>query len=219
MVVDALVFLAPLALYPKMGTSSIIASGLITLSFKGLLELSKAFLDTFGKEGYRSHNIRVDVLMSELNFGASRRWVDAGDSFPSEKSDTKKTVSQYVDLDDVGKSIENAIKILQMEGEKTEFRNATALTGRQEGESEVITKHIVGVVQNMTQKLFGNDVFDRTVSSDKSYVFQKKLLEARLLNDQKAHRRSSVSRSISADVKEVSRETLQEQFRKIYHKM
>ena len=41
-------------------------------------------MDPFGREGYRAHNIRVDVLVSELNFGASSRWIDAGDALPSE---------------------------------------------------------------------------------------------------------------------------------------
>ena len=83
-ITDVLVILTPLALYPKMGSYAIIASGLIALSFKGLLELSKSFLDTFGIEGYKAHNIRVDVLVSEANFGASQRWVKAGDMLPSE---------------------------------------------------------------------------------------------------------------------------------------
>lgn len=82
--VDTLNFLAPLALYTKMGTFNIISTGLLTLFFKGLLELSKSFLDPFGREGYSAHNIRVDVLVSELNFGASSRWIDAGDALPSE---------------------------------------------------------------------------------------------------------------------------------------
>mmetsp|Transcript_8832 Transcript_8832/g.19059 ORF Transcript_8832/g.19059 Transcript_8832/m.19059 type:complete len:659 (-) Transcript_8832:410-2386(-) len=82
--VDTLIILAPLALYVKMGTFNIISTALLTLFFKGLLELSKSFLDPFGREGYRAHNIRVDVLVSEMNFGASSRWVDAGDALPSE---------------------------------------------------------------------------------------------------------------------------------------
>lgn len=82
--VDTLTFLAPLALYVKMGTFNIISTGLLTVFFKGLLELSKSFLDPFGREGYRAHNIRVDVLVSEMNFGASSRWVNAGDALPSE---------------------------------------------------------------------------------------------------------------------------------------
>jgi len=82
--VDTLTFSSPLALHAKMGTFNIISTGLLTLFFKGLLELSKSFLDPFGREGYRAHNIRVDVLVSEMNFGASSRWVDAGDALPSE---------------------------------------------------------------------------------------------------------------------------------------
>jgi len=82
--VDTLIFLAPLALYVKMGTFNIISTALLTLFFKGLLELSKSFLDPFGREGYRAHNIRVDVLVSEMNFGASSRWVAAGDALPSD---------------------------------------------------------------------------------------------------------------------------------------
>jgi len=82
--VDTLTFLAPMALYAKMGTFNIISTGLLTLFFKGLLELSKSFLDPFGREGYRAHNIRVDVLVSEMNFGASSRWIAAGDALPSE---------------------------------------------------------------------------------------------------------------------------------------
>lgn len=83
--VDTLTYLAPLALYTKMGAFNIVSTGLLTLFFKGLLELSKSFLDPFGKDGYRSHNINVDVLVSELNFGASSRWVEAGDAMPSER--------------------------------------------------------------------------------------------------------------------------------------
>ena len=82
--VDTLTVLAPWALYVQMGTFNIASTGLLTLFFKGLLELSKSFLDPFGREGYRAHNIRVDVLVSEMNFGASSRWVDAGDVLPSE---------------------------------------------------------------------------------------------------------------------------------------
>lgn len=84
-IVDLLVLVSPLALFVRMGALSIPACGLITLSFKGLLEMSKSFLDTFGIEGYSVNNIRVDVLVSETNFGASQRWVKAGDMLPSIK--------------------------------------------------------------------------------------------------------------------------------------
>jgi len=80
--VDSLVVLAPLALYPEAGSLSIPLAGLLTLFFKGLLELSKSFLDPFGNEGYPGQNVRVDVLVSELNFGAGSRWVRAGEALP-----------------------------------------------------------------------------------------------------------------------------------------
>ena len=80
--VDSLVVLAPLALYPELGSLSVPAVGLLTLFFKGLLELSKSFLDPFGNEGYPAQNIRVDVLVSELNFGAAKRWRKAGAALP-----------------------------------------------------------------------------------------------------------------------------------------
>lgn len=82
--IDTLVLLAPFALYPQLGIVSIFLTALLTWFYKGLLELSKSFLDPFGVDGFRAHNIRVDVLVSEVNFGAAHRWVDAGDSFPSE---------------------------------------------------------------------------------------------------------------------------------------
>ena len=49
---------------------------------RGLLELSKSFLDPFGNEGYPGQNIRVDVLVSELNFGSGSRWTKAGALLP-----------------------------------------------------------------------------------------------------------------------------------------
>ena len=83
-VVDSLVILAPFSLYSQTGTLSIPLTGLLTLFFKGLLELSKSFLHPFGNEGYPGQNIRIDVLVSELNFGAASRWVKAGQVLPDE---------------------------------------------------------------------------------------------------------------------------------------
>lgn len=80
--IDSLVFLSPFALYPQIGSLTVILSGILTVFFKGLLELSKSFLDPFGTEGFPGQNIRVDVLVSELNFGAGSRWVHAGESLP-----------------------------------------------------------------------------------------------------------------------------------------
>ena len=80
--VDSLVLLSPFALYPECGILSIPLVGMLTLFFKGLLLLSKLFLDLFGVEGFQEQNIRVDVLVSELNFGASSRWINSASYVP-----------------------------------------------------------------------------------------------------------------------------------------
>ena len=81
--VDSLVVVAPFALYPEVGSFSIPLVGLLTLFFRGLLSLSKSFLDPFGVEGFEGQNIRVDVLVSEINFGAGQRWINAAKRLPS----------------------------------------------------------------------------------------------------------------------------------------
>ena len=96
--VDSLVIIAPVALYAKLGALSIPLCGLLTLFFKGLLELSKSFLDPFGNEGFPGQNIRVDVLVSELNFGAQSRWSAAGAVLPERDRDGPRpldTVLEY----------------------------------------------------------------------------------------------------------------------------
>ena len=82
--VDTLVWMAPFSLYSGLGILSIPLGALLTLFFKGQLEVSKSFLDPFGNEGHPGQNtIRVDVLVSELNFGASSRWFQAADFLPA----------------------------------------------------------------------------------------------------------------------------------------
>ena len=65
-----------------MGILSIPLVGLLALFFRGLLALSKSFLDPFGVEGYEEQCLHVDVLVSELNFGAARRWISAAGFVP-----------------------------------------------------------------------------------------------------------------------------------------
>jgi predicted membrane chloride channel (bestrophin family) len=90
--VDSLVLLASFGLYTELGRLAVPLTGILTLFYKGLLELSKSFLDPFGVEGYPAQNIRVDVLVSELNFGAASRWVKSGAVLPSyQKADHKST--------------------------------------------------------------------------------------------------------------------------------
>ena len=85
--VDSLILLAPFALYCELGSLSIPLVALMGLFFRGLLALSKSFLDPFGVEGFNDQTIRVDVLVSELNFGTSRRWRQAGLAMPEEDED------------------------------------------------------------------------------------------------------------------------------------
>eukprot|EP00965_Chrysotila_dentata_P085354 2816039-Pleurochrysis_carterae.AAC.1 len=72
--VDTLLVLAPLSLYPKLGVFSILITGIITLFFRGLLELSKSFLDPFGNRRVSSSGLSaelgVDVLLGESNAGS-----------------------------------------------------------------------------------------------------------------------------------------------------
>jgi len=56
--VDTLVWLAPLSLYSGLGSLSIPLCAILTHFFKGLLEMSKSFLDPFGNDGYPNQNIR-----------------------------------------------------------------------------------------------------------------------------------------------------------------
>jgi hypothetical protein len=83
--VDSLVVISPFALYPSVGLLSVPLVGLLALFFRGLLALSKSFLDPFGVEGYVEQCIHVDVLVSELNFGAAKRWISAGGFVPLPK--------------------------------------------------------------------------------------------------------------------------------------
>ena len=69
-----------------------------TVFYRGFLELSKSFLDPFGNEGFPGQNIRVDVLVSELNFGAQSRWSAAGAVLPERDRDGPRpldTVLEY----------------------------------------------------------------------------------------------------------------------------
>jgi len=86
--VDSLCSLSPFALYPELGSLCIPLVGLLTLFFRGLLTLSKSFLDPFGVEGFRDQTIGVDVLVSELNFGATNRWIQPGGFLPVAPSNT-----------------------------------------------------------------------------------------------------------------------------------
>jgi len=61
--VDSLIVISPFALYPSVGILSVPLVGLLALFFRGLLQLSKSFLDPFGVEGFQAQ-----CLHGELKF-------------------------------------------------------------------------------------------------------------------------------------------------------
>ena len=79
--IDLLLVLSPLALYPKVGALTVPLCGILTLFYRGLLELSKSFLDPFGNEGSCAQNIQSDVLITEINRG-SAGWERGGAALP-----------------------------------------------------------------------------------------------------------------------------------------
>ena len=58
--------LAPIALYPKVGEMAILVTVIFTFFYRGLLEISKAFLDPFGNHGSKSQNINTDVRLPKM---------------------------------------------------------------------------------------------------------------------------------------------------------
>ena len=78
---DTVLVLAPFALFPRLGTLSILLSGILGLFYRGLLELSKSFLDPFGNEGSIGQNLQLDCLIGETNAG-SVRWLENAASMP-----------------------------------------------------------------------------------------------------------------------------------------
>ena len=81
LLVDSLLTLAPIALYAKVGAWSVYLAGILTLFYKGLLELSKSFLDPFGNEDFLSENIQIDVLLAESNSRANK-WASEAAELP-----------------------------------------------------------------------------------------------------------------------------------------
>jgi len=73
-IVDILLLIAPFGLFAKLGVFSIPMTGLFTLFYRGLLELSKSFLDPFGNRRVSftdlSADMNIDCLMGEVNAGS-----------------------------------------------------------------------------------------------------------------------------------------------------
>lgn len=76
LLVDSFLVSTPFVLYPRCGMMMVPAAGLLALFFRGLLELSKSFLDPFGNEGSDGQDnfIRTDTLLAECNSASTRWW-------------------------------------------------------------------------------------------------------------------------------------------------
>lgn len=70
LLVDSLLFVTPAALYPKLGIFSVPMAGLFTVFYRGLLVIGKDLLDPFN--GDDDTDVNVDVLLAEVNVGATR---------------------------------------------------------------------------------------------------------------------------------------------------
>jgi predicted membrane chloride channel (bestrophin family) len=81
--VDTFVLIAPFALYADLGDYSVIAVGILTLFYTGLLDLAKIFLDPLNNENFSENSIFMDlgVLVRESNAG-STRWRNSGERLP-----------------------------------------------------------------------------------------------------------------------------------------
>jgi len=76
---DAFIVLCPFALFPEMGGWSIIATGLLTLFYQGLLNLAKSFLDPMDNEDgtrMKGDSLNLDCLIAQTN-GGSANWAHA----------------------------------------------------------------------------------------------------------------------------------------------
>jgi len=79
--VDMLLVIAPLALYPETGDLSVPLVMLLTFFYYGVLELSKSFLDPFGNAGSFAQNIDTQVLITEMNRDLPR-WAATASEVP-----------------------------------------------------------------------------------------------------------------------------------------
>merc|ERR1719198_56730 len=72
--VDTLLLIAPFGLFPNLGLFAVPMTGVLALFFRGLLELSKSFLDPFGNRRVSfsglSADISIDCLLGESNAGS-----------------------------------------------------------------------------------------------------------------------------------------------------
>ena len=82
-VTDSVLVLAPFALFPRLGSLSIALSGILGLFYRGLLELSKSFLDPYGNDGSIGQNLQIDCLLGEVN-AKSFNWAEGAEELPDD---------------------------------------------------------------------------------------------------------------------------------------
>jgi len=103
LLVDSLVVVAPIALYPQVGSLCVPLSGLLVIFFRGLLNLSKALLDPFGNAFRRQskfsykQTILTDALISEVN-AASTRWWRGAERLPFDTVYTETERQRYKEV-------------------------------------------------------------------------------------------------------------------------
>jgi hypothetical protein len=81
--VDCFLLIAPFALYSELGIWSVMAVGILTLFYSGLLDLAKILLDPLDNDNFYDDSVNVDigVLIRESNSG-STRWKYAAEQLP-----------------------------------------------------------------------------------------------------------------------------------------
>ena len=79
--VDTTLLMAPFALYARLGAVSILLCGVLTFFYRGLVDVSKSFLDPFGNDGTTSE-IEVPVLVRDAN-DATLRFISGAEVLPS----------------------------------------------------------------------------------------------------------------------------------------
>mmetsp|Transcript_28810 Transcript_28810/g.84999 ORF Transcript_28810/g.84999 Transcript_28810/m.84999 type:complete len:577 (-) Transcript_28810:537-2267(-) len=81
--VDTFLITAPFALYAELGAWSVLAVGILTLFYSGLLDLAKIFLDPLDNDNFYKESVNMDVgvLIREGNAG-STRWKLGAEDLP-----------------------------------------------------------------------------------------------------------------------------------------
>ncbi|KAL9188941.1 hypothetical protein ACHAXT_011431, partial [Thalassiosira profunda] len=103
--VDSFLASAPIALYAELGVWSILAVGVLTLFYSGLLDLAKIFLDPLDNDSYSLRglandssyngiNMDIGVLIREGNAG-STRWKSGATLLPFEVGSRTRDIVHY----------------------------------------------------------------------------------------------------------------------------